>query len=538
MNSINLISKYSYDYVGNSPVSLNEYVLVVDESTNERYLILKFYNSLSETAHKFDCNIKLFNENNFMTENLDFSFEGDFGPGFFVPELKLKVSGEFNHLSIEFKKIDFDTLYYEGEIKKIPVKLTEEEDIEVGAVDNTKPKKIKKSKWQKKKDKLDYKTTKRDVSLINKRRYVVDAAHQNKSKVAIVLSVIFSLVVVAYFLTTIIIYSLTTTIISDERFDYVVSSGNSVKIIYCHNDAEKINFPATVDGKKVLEIDSSVFKDNKKIKEIKFTANIIIGKDAFNGCKNLTKIDGEEYIIGIRDGGFNNTGLKEFNFENTQLLGRYALPNNDVEELSFPKAKLKNYALAGCKKLKSLEFKELASGSNLKKVISKEAQNTLKEVKIHKNVENYMIMDLKLDIIRLMEPNLTIKSDQVEDNTLKCLSVYMSNKKLQNILVTEEKMTLNAVEIQLVNQFNANFFNNVVVENVLVTFGDCLPQMEEGVKKLFIGKECNVESILNYVNNHNVDYEGLQIYIESDYTGYSQYQITNNYSYSKFMNSI
>ena len=538
MNSINLISKYSYDYVGNSPVSLNEYVLVVDESTNERYLILKFYNSLSETAHKFECNIKLYNENNFMTENLDFSFDGDFGPGYFIPELKLKVSGDFNHLSIEFNKIIFEKLYYDGEIKKIPIKLTEEDD-ESGFINdsNQRDKKVKKTKWQKKKDKLEYKSTKRDVSLINKRKYATDASRQNRSKIAIVLASVFSVIVIAYFLTTVLIYSLTTTIISDEKFDYMVENNNTLKIVYCHNVTEKMNIPAKVDGKNVLEIDTDVFKDNKKIKEVKFSGNIIIGKNAFNGCTNLEKIDGEGFVIGIRDGGLYNTALKELDFYNTQLIGKKGLPENEITELSFPKAKLKNGSLLGCQKLETLEFKELASGVSLKNVISKSAKNTLKEVKIHKNVENYMFMDLNLDIIRLVEPNLTIKSDLIENNELKCLSVYMTGMKLEDILVIDSPTTLNAVEIQSISQANVSFFDNVTVENVLITSGDTLPVLPIGVKRLYIGKNCDVLTIIDSINYDNIVYDGLSIYYVGDFQ-YSGYPFMSNYKYSDFMKLI
>lgn len=494
MNSINSVSKYKYQSNVEFPVNLEEYVLVLDEGIDERYLLLKFFNTLSENVHHLECNLKLYNENNFITENIDFSFDGDYPSGYFVPEKKLKISGEFYKLKIEVTKITFDTLYYENNnIKKIPINIIEAEDNNEVVVDS--------NKWQAKKDKLEYKTTKRNVKLSNKIRYVTQTNRQTKTRLALILTVIFSIITVIYFITSILIYSNNTKILSDDYFDYKID-GKELEVIYCYNSkVDTILIPDKVDGKTVTRIDKEVFKNNKNIKKLILSHDIIIERSAFEGCINLETIENPEYIIELRDYALNDTNIYFDTYPNLKYLGKKALPFSSSSHLSLPKCTLYNGALLNYTELVTLEYGNLADGVGMYNVLSKTSRNTLRQVITNdKEILDSDYLNTNIEKVTLHNKDVIFRCDRLNDGLIKYISLPMTNRSLsQMISISNNLYPIHVIEINNVVSNNSEFFNDINVSNLVVN-----------AEKLTITKLSDTINTIYYNDKYNLTYNNIR----------------------------
>lgn len=540
MNSINSISKYKYNSKVEYPVNLDEYIILRDESNDEKYLLFKFFNTLSEHVHHMDLNIKLFNENNFMIENIDLSFDGDFKEGYFAPEKKLKISSEFMGIKVIIKKITFDTLYFEkDEIKKIPIKLT------TGTKEENNNQNVsykKKSKWEEKKDKLEYETTKRNIELINKRRYVTNASNVNRTKLGIILTAIFSVIVILYFVGTMVLFAQTSKLLFDGVLVYMVEKEN-VCVVDVENGKEpkSINIPDKIENMQVTEVSRDAFKDLTSLEKVTFNAEITIRKNAFSGCSNLKEIVNPNYIYEIEDEGFRGTRIIDFNnYDNLTYLGKDAFSDVEIDELYFPRLVLKNDSLSCFKNLYKLTYNNLSSATGLSNVLSKESINTLKEIATYdKHIKDEELLGTNVSDVTLLSKDAKITSDKLFDGSIKRLALTMSDSTLSTIIggANTDTSKINLIEIRSIVATNDNFFNGTYVKNVAITTTTnklSSINLPNSIETMYLDNSVN----LDYTTYYNYKDTSLKsIY----YGGYVSYQnngkttIINNYNYDQYI---
>ena len=422
MNSINEIAKYKYEFNNNSPVNLDEYILLYDEALNEKYLLFKLYNSISEKLKHAECRVKIYNKNNFLIEEIKFSFDGEFdSSSYFIPENKLKVESEITSIRFDVLYLEFETLkYVDGQIERIPKTL----DDFIPASEQTKEVVTKSNKWTKKKDKLVYKSTKKRIKQDNKRKYVTDVVKDNKTKIHIVWTVIFSIIVIGYFVASMIIYRSTAKVSSDLYNDYMLNGG-AYTLVDNYRESSLINVPAKIDGVDVTKIARGAFKDKTNITEITLNYYVEIGDSAFEGCTNLRKINNPQYITKIGKNAFLGTTISNNRFDNAGgVLGSHAFQNNNFAELYLKNVTLDTNSLLGFNSLRTLEYHDISASKSLKMVFGDNSNtlNTLQKVITYSDV-SYTAFDgfNNISKVFLYGDNTTLRSTLLTNNKINYL---------------------------------------------------------------------------------------------------------------------
>ena len=472
MNSINEIAKYKYEFNNNSPVNLDEYIILYDEALDERYLIFKLYNNLSEILHKAECRVRIYNENNFLLEDIKFKFNGDYSSNeYFVPEFKLKINSKITSLKFDVEYLEFETLKYEdGEIKKIPQTM----DDFMG--DETPDKVVvkKQNKWTKKQDKLKYKTTKKVVKKDNKRKYITDVKKANRTNLPIVLTVIFSIIVIAYFVGALILYKRTTNVLSDMYCDYRITNDGAISLVENYNETRSLSVPDEIDGRKVTKITKEAFKNNKKIEEITLSYYVEIGESAFENCENLKTINNSYFITRIDKNAFKGTKVIINDLINVGYIGEDAFSNNPTtKELYMPNVKLGSKSLSGYTNLEVLEYRELESSKSLNEIFGENNNsiNTLKKI-ITYNDSSYNTFDnlTKLDTVFLYGDNTTLRSNLLTQGKLSYIRMEASTNTIMDRLGNPKDGTIKTLHLNLSRNYNKQILKNLSA-NLLVLDG-------------------------------------------------------------------
>jgi len=140
-------------------------------------------------------------------------------------------------------------------------------------------------------------------------------------------------------------------------------SGKGIRIIsYNGFDSDRIIVPKEIDGYPVVSIGKSAFK-NATISELILPSSLIgIMEDAFEGCKNLTKLDLPEGLLYLGDNCFANSGLDSIVFPNSikEISSSCCSNCQELSNVVFGN-KLKiisNLAFGNCSKLRRISLPE------------------------------------------------------------------------------------------------------------------------------------------------------------------------------------
>lgn len=515
MNSINEIAKYKYEFNNNSPVNLDEYILLYDEALNEKYLLFKLYNSISEKLKHAECMVKVYNENNFLIEEIKFTFDGEFdGSNYFIPDNKLKVESDIVSIKFDILYLEFETLkYVDGEIQRIPKTMSD-------FIPEAEPEKnvyVKGNKWTKKKDKLVYKSTKKRVKQDNKRRYVTDVSKENKTKIHIVWTVIFSVVVIAYFVASMIIYRVTAKISSDGFNDYMLN-GTAYTLVDNYKESQRINVPEKIDNKFVTKIDADAFKGKTLVQEITLNYYVEIGDNAFNGCTNLTKINNPNYITKIGNNAFTGTKLITGQFDNCGgTVGANAFQGCNLSELHLKNATLDTNSLAGCNSLRVLEYKSISASKSLKQVLGEQTRSTstLSTITTYSDI-SYTALDgfNYISKINLYGDNTSLRSANLDNGRITYLRVNAGSKTLYERLGNRYKIA--TIHLNLSSNYNEKFVSDIGGVTLVIDGGTLNTQLITNAgyfNTLYICKNVNYsyvdfEKIMSYGNISNIVFEG------------------------------
>ena len=92
------------------------------------------------------------------------------------------------------------------------------------------------------------------------------------------------------------------------NYEYeLINNGKEVRITKYLGDEEYVYLPNTIVGKKVTELGSNSFRQNKVVKEVKFNSNLItIYSGAFNNCDSLEKVVIPDSVKKIYSGYYNS----------------------------------------------------------------------------------------------------------------------------------------------------------------------------------------------------------------------------------------
>ncbi len=378
MNSINNIVKFNYESESKSPIRVLEYLLLTTE--NDKYLMFRLKNELEQRVKKIEFNLQLFNEDNYLIEEIKFSFEETHnGYEEFIPERKLKIEQEFSSLKIVVLSAEFDkVIYKDGEISKIVYSKDDFKKDSIGFSQAPGVSYSSNDKWDKKTKKLEYKDKKKYYKNAKKNKYAKDIIKINYSKKARVFSVIFMLIIVAYFVVSLIYFVNVADGFTDKTFNYTIIENNEVEITSLNSSKAELVIPEKVNGYTVSTIKKGAFTNKTSITSLKINAkNLKIEAKAFAGCSNLTAISNQDNILTVGDSAFLGTGLKTINLKNATEIYEYAFAETNITYAAMPKALVHMNAFAGVPNMEYLNVGSIVSGTSITALFGTTPYNSL-----------------------------------------------------------------------------------------------------------------------------------------------------------------
>lgn len=331
MSSYNNIEKIKYaseDCV----VTLREYIVFEDERAEEKYVVFKFANNVSQQLLGMEFEVSQYDIDNNLVEKSVVIYNKFLAKPdeHFVPKAKLKVNYACKTLSVRLIQAAFDRFVWkEGQFLDNSYKFSHyaaDEDTEaLKRAVAAKPAKV---------------VTPPAAPATKKRKggmpfNVKDATRKNIAKFPAVLNFLILLIMLvaiglsAYFFTS------KSTSFSLGGFGVKVTGGSTVEITGYTGEDKNLVIPATLGDYTVVGIGENAFK-NSEIESVKINAaSVYINAYAFGGCANLKTVASSAEMT-----------VKANAFKDCVKL----------ETISLPNAALLTGSLSGCTGIKYLEF--------------------------------------------------------------------------------------------------------------------------------------------------------------------------------------
>jgi hypothetical protein len=373
MNSFNNITKIKYEKSQKDLVTLVEYIIFADERNNEKYLVFKFQNNVDQYLNEIKFEISQYDEENNLISKSIISHGGFVAKEneVFVPDYKLKADQDCAKIEAKLLFARYERVLWEnGVYTPIPYTASEFRNDYYRPSTPVKPvnKKIVKIE-----QKYEYKQFKKTQKKLRKGKniYVKNIIKRNKTKFPAVLASTLSVIIIILAGVLTFFGAQNSTVYHDGGFDYKLD-GNKIIITDYEGYDEDVVLPTTYTIDKieyqVKGIGEKAF-DNSNLKSITFTQNVTIADRAFQNCKKLEVINGQEYITEIGSYAFKNcSSLKVVTLENKAIT---IIPVGAFEGCttlslaSFKNAIVSYGAFKKCKNLKSLNCYAIDGNSNI-----------------------------------------------------------------------------------------------------------------------------------------------------------------------------
>lgn len=342
MSSYNNVEKIKYIDGADNLVSLKEYIVFEDERAEEKYIVFKFSNNVSQQLLGMEFEVTQYDLDGEMVEKSVVVYNKYLSKAdtTFVPNAKLKVNYACRRISVRLIKAVFDRFVWkEGDFSDNSYKFehyVKDRDLQILASQVAeKPKKVKEPKPEKVK--------KAGKALPFKMK---NTFRKNIAKFPGIFNFFACLIILVAIGLAIYFFPQGATSFTLDNYDLKIINGNEVAIYGYDGDATSLTIPETISSSvngteteyKVIRIQSGAFK-NSDIKSVKVTSsNLVIEGGAFEDCKRLTEVSSSSKVEGVlvmADAFKGCSSLKTFD---------------------LPKAFLSKNSLNGCTALTSLIF--------------------------------------------------------------------------------------------------------------------------------------------------------------------------------------
>lgn len=337
MSSYNNISKLRYDGNTDTPVDLMEYILYTDDRAKKKFIVLKLKNNINQPLFSFQALIKEYDSEHKLIGKtvINHDVNNVLANDYFVPESRLEI--DYNTQTIEYSLMDatFESVIYNNG-NFIPRDYT---------LDNLRSdfRATKKEEDKKKEEVKQKKLDKKHKSSVK------DITKSNVTVLPRVFRVLFTILILGYFISTFFIFNITGGYMTDNKFSYKKLSDNTVEIIDYVGDDERLVIPSKINDYFITRIGKEAFKDSK-IKEIVFSASIEIGEYAFENS-SLSVINNPDFISKMERGAFMNSNLLTFFYYGNTVYKDTFKGCNKLITLYAPSAELKSGCLTGTSSL-------------------------------------------------------------------------------------------------------------------------------------------------------------------------------------------
>ena len=312
MSFFNSVERVVYRKKTEDPVILLQYIKFTDEKANEKYLLFKFKNNLTQRLKDMSVLVNLYDENNFLIGVTKFEYKNFVAKGLeeFAPTAKLLVNYNTKYIEVKVVRALFDTLVWEEETLKALERVSFENEV---VLDHKKEKSSKKVEVQKA-PRGSRKTKYKDVSKAN--RVVFPK----------VLTSILVLLLIGVTIFGVYYVKGGSGSLSDGNFEYEILNKDEIVITsYLGNDSN-ITIPEMYKSYNVVSIETDAFKDSS-VEIVNFNGgDIELKSNAFNNCESLIEINDLNGAVKV----VNN---EAFNF--CPVLSSVIMPNAIILEDAF-----------------------------------------------------------------------------------------------------------------------------------------------------------------------------------------------------------
>jgi len=333
MSSYNNIEKIKYASA-DCVVTLREYVIFEDERAEEKYVVFKFSNNVSQQLLGMEFEVSQYDIDNNLVEKSVVIYNKFLAKPDepFVPNAKLKVNYACKRLSVRLVQAAFDRfIWKEGKYLDNSYKFehyARDEDTEAAKRFPAKDIKVKEQKPA-----PAPKKRKKGLPFTAK-----NTTRKNIARFPGVFNFFVCILIFAAIGLSIYFFNAKATAFTLDNFDLKIVDGNAKTVSvtgYAGEDTD-LTIPAKIGDYTVIKIDENAFK-NSEITSVRFNSSkLYIESCAFYGCENLKTVfaTGEVTVKGEA-------------FENCSRLESVTLPNST----------LLIGCLKGCNSLTYLEYK-------------------------------------------------------------------------------------------------------------------------------------------------------------------------------------
>lgn len=282
MSSYNNIEKIKYTNGTSEVVNLLEYIVFEDERAEEKYIVFKFINNVTQQLLGMEFEVSQYNIDGSLIETSIVIYDKLLAKSNveFVPNAKLKVNYACKTISIKLRKAAYDRfLWNEGEYEDNSYKFEHyhrDEQSRHPAVKAEEEDKKEKGKKKKKKAK-------------DKRFELKDQTKKNIARFPAVFLAFVFIVVSAFVGVSLYFFKKQSDKFTLEDFKLRVVSGKTVSIYGYEGKDTELEIPAAVGEYSVVKIDSGAFT-NSHVEKITISTSLTIEKAAFVNCKELVSI--------------------------------------------------------------------------------------------------------------------------------------------------------------------------------------------------------------------------------------------------------
>ncbi len=334
MSSYNNIEKIKYaseDCV----VTLREYIVFENERAEEKYVVFKFANNVSQQLLGMEFEVSQYDIDNNLVEKSVVIYNKFLAKPDkeFVPKAKLKVNYLCKSLSVRLIQAAFDRfIWKEGQYLDNSYKFehyARDEDTE--AAKRAYP--VSEAKVTEPKPAAAQKPRKGRLPFVAK-----NATRKNIARFPAVFNFLVCVAVIAAIGASIYLFNAKSTAFTLDNFDLkVIDKGaKTVTVTGYAGDETSITIPSKIDDYTVIGISENAFAETE-IKSVKFnSSSLYIESCAFDGCENLKTVSATGAVT-VTVNAFRNC--------------------TNLETVTLPKSNLLTGCLKGCTRLSYLEFK-------------------------------------------------------------------------------------------------------------------------------------------------------------------------------------
>lgn len=258
MSSFNNVRKIKYFRDPDAVVALEEYIVFEDERAEEKFVVFKFVNNISQQLLGMEFEVSQYGADGELVEKSVAIYNKFLAKPnkSFVPNAKLKVNYLTRTISVRLIKAAFDRfLWKEGEYLDNSYKFehyAKDRDFVFGKASAPSPQSPQPQK---------IKQTKRKKYLPFKAK---NATRKNIPKFPGVLNGIICVIIFVAIFLAIYFFPKTSDRITVDAFNlHIINSSDNTAAVYGYRGKDKdVTIPAEIGGYKVIRLDSGAFKDS------------------------------------------------------------------------------------------------------------------------------------------------------------------------------------------------------------------------------------------------------------------------------------